>query len=420
MGINKHYDNISAFLRVLEQDVNPSLSEYISTIEISIQNNRNERDKLLFVRIEKSRQVHSLRNNTFVRKGNSTVRIGGNELVRLYQERGVALFEDEVSNLNTLNDDIDIDLLHRYMKDTGSREKDDEQFLKNHTFLVSKDGTFYFTKSFILLFGKNPFLLLKSKCNIKISHYYGNEITYSGEPNLKEKPFSIYGSLLSQIEQAVDYFRKSVRRSPIKLEGATFKSKLLIPEWVFQEAITNAVIHRSYFEQRDIQVRFFDNRIEIESPGAYPGHITSQNIQQEQFARNPVIQDSLNKFANSPNVDIGEGVNRMFKVMASHNLYEPYYVSESHNKHSVVVVLFNLLKTRHWDTISEYLDKYGRIKSQDARRITGINDSNEMKREFDRWMTSGLIIRRGKKRGAYYIKNDDNRLGYITKIASKK
>lgn len=64
----------------------------------------------------------------------------------------------------------------------------------------------------------------------------------------------------------MDYFRSIVKSAPPKLKGATFNSSILIPERAFQEVVTNAVIHRNYAIQNDIQVRIFDDRIEVESP----------------------------------------------------------------------------------------------------------------------------------------------------------
>jgi len=37
----------------------------------------------------------------------------------------------------------------------------------------------------------------------------------------------------------------------------------------------------------DVHVRVFDNRVEVESPGRLPAHVTPENILEERFARNP-------------------------------------------------------------------------------------------------------------------------------------
>jgi len=211
---------------------------------------------------------------------------------------------------------------------------------------------------------------------------------------------------LHQIEKTIKYFRDIVKNSPPKLSGAAFSPSVLIPEWAFQEAITNAVIHRNYFIQDDIQVRFFDDRIEIESPGTYPGHITVSNIRSERFARNPLILRTLNRFQTAPNLDIGEGVDRMFKIMRERNLYEPLYFPPSIRPNSVLLILFNLQRIEYWDTVSKYLDKHYRITNSEARRITGIKDTLKMSRLLKSWVDKGLLQKVGEKakKVVYYIK----------------
>lgn len=46
------------------------------------------------------------------------------------------------------------------------------------------------------------------------------------------------------------------------------------PEFVRQEIIVNAVTHRAYsIAGTDIQIKMFDNRIVVESPGKLPGMV---------------------------------------------------------------------------------------------------------------------------------------------------
>jgi ATP-dependent DNA helicase RecG len=86
------------------------------------------------------------------------------------------------------------------------------------------------------------------------------------------------------------------------------------PQEALHEILTNAVLHRDYSVAADVQVRIFDNRVEIESPGTLPGHVTVKNIAKTQFARNPKIVRLINKFKNPPNKDVGEGINTACKL----------------------------------------------------------------------------------------------------------
>jgi len=394
IGISENTDNVSEFLKLLEKEIDPPLRLW-NKFELDITNTAKVPDKLLVVNIKKSNDVHSLKNgDTFVRRGKQNIKIGSTEIIRLKYEKGAIKFEDEPSGKKTL-EDFDINLLNIYKRDTQSEGEDDWQFLKDNGLAIKQNGTFELTKAGILIFAKNPSVVLGSKCGVKVSHYYGTKPTYSGEPNFVSRPFTIEGPLLHQIQKPLEYFRNVVKKSPPKLSGSVFRSSLLIPEWAFQEAITNAVIHRNYFVQDDIQVRFFDDRIEIESPGSYPGHITVGNIRFERFARNPLILRTLNRFQAAPNLDIGEGVDRMFKVMREQNLYEPLYFPPSIRPNSVLLILLNLQRIGYWDTVSKYLDKHYRITNSEARRITSVSDTLKMSRLLKSWVAKGLLEKMG-------------------------
>ena len=101
----------------------------------------------------------------------------------------------------------------------------------------------------------------------------------------------------------------------IKRMGPTGLVAITYPHETLHEIITNAVIHRDYSIADDVHVRIFDNRIEVQSPGRLPAHITPDNILNERFARNGAIVRLLNKFPNPPNRDVGEGLNTAFEKM---------------------------------------------------------------------------------------------------------
>ena len=342
VGISENPDKVSELKKLVRVEFDPPLQQFIGFSEEEIENKDGEADKLLVIRVQKSNDIHSLKSgDTFVRRGSQSVKIGAQEILRLRYEKGSIKFESEDSKVDSL-DELDPVLLDQYKKDTDSQSQDTWQFLKDNGLALNRKGSFTLTNAGALLFGKNPAVLLSSKCSIKVSHYYGKKPTFTGEPNFVRRPFTLEGPLIKQIGDAIDYFRRVVRESAPKLQGATFNPSFLIPEWVFQEAVANAVIHRNYHVQDDVHVRFFDDRIEVESPGTYPAHVTFYNLRLERFARNPLIQRVLSRFREAPNLDIGEGVDRMFELMKENNLYEPVYFPPRLRPNSVLV-FFNAI-----------------------------------------------------------------------------
>jgi len=139
------------------------------------------------------------------------------------------------------------------------------------------------------------------------------------------------------------------------------------------------VLHRDYSIPADVQVRIFDDRIEVESPGRLPGHITEENILREQSARNPKLVRLINKFPDPPNKDVGEGLNTAFEAMRKLRLEEPE-IEES--EHSVTVYIRHTALASAHDTVMAYLEKNGEITNRIARELTGIRSENSMKNVF--------------------------------------
>lgn len=145
------------------------------------------------------------------------------------------------------------------------------------------------------------------------------------------------------------------------------------------EIITNAVLHRDYSILKDIQIRIFTNRIEIESPGKLPGHITLENILCEQYSRNPKIIRLISKFPSPPNKDVGEGLNTAFRAMQEMQLKPPVIV-ETDN--SVIVTIKHERLADAETIVLDYLKEHETINNSIARSLTGITDSNKMKKIF--------------------------------------
>jgi ATP-dependent DNA helicase RecG len=182
----------------------------------------------------------------------------------------------------------------------------------------------------------------------------------------------------------------------IKKLTASGMEPVLYPEEALHEIITNAVLHRDYSIAADIQVRIYDNRIEIESPGKFPGHVTPENVLNEQFARNPKIVRLINKFPDAPNKDVGEGLNTAFEAMEKLRLKRPL-IEEREN--SVLVTLRHESLGSPEQLVIEYMEGHEEITNPIGREITGIKSENAMKRVFYRLKERNLLEQVPEKRG---------------------
>jgi ATP-dependent DNA helicase RecG len=183
--------------------------------------------------------------------------------------------------------------------------------------LLTKDMP---TVAGILLFSEEPQGLIPKHCGIKVYRYATQE-TEGFRDVLTFVPITVEGCLYEQIKKAVSVTISETEKIPHL--GAGGLEKIKYPHETLHEIITNAVIHRDYSLADDIHVRIFDNRIEVQSPGRLPAHVTPKNILDQRFARNGAIVRLLNKFPDPPNRDVGEGLNTAFERMHQLGLKEP-------------------------------------------------------------------------------------------------
>jgi ATP-dependent DNA helicase RecG len=237
----------------------------------------------------------------------------------------------------------------------------------------------------VLLFSDEPQAIIPKHCGVKIYRYKTKDVEGTRD-TLAFDPITIEGCLYEQIKIAVAKTIDIVEDIP-KVGGEGLEL-IRYPKEAIHEIITNALLHRDYSIKSDVHIRIFDNRIEIQSPGKLPGHVTVHNILSEQYARNGAIVRIINKFPNAPNKDVGEGLNTAFQAMAKLRLQPP----EIHQKdNSVLINIKHESLASVEASIIRYLNSNDTITNKIARGITGIRSEATIKQAFDKLRSKGLI-----------------------------
>ncbi len=109
------------------------------------------------------------------------------------------------------------------------------------------------------------------------------------------------------------------------------------PASVIREAVLNALAHRDYgLAGATVDITVWDDRLEIQSPGSLPGHITLENMRAEHYSRNRRIMQVLKLLGLVE--EYGEGVDRMIVEMEARLLEPPVFAP---TPSSVTVTLRN-------------------------------------------------------------------------------
>jgi len=239
----------------------------------------------------------------------------------------------------------------------------------------------------VILFADEPQAIIPKRCGIKIYRYRTKEDQGTRE-TLAFDPLTVEGHAYAQIREAVAQTTAVVE--DIRKLGDQALESVRYPPEALHEIITNAVLHRDYSIADDIHIRVFDNRIEVESPGRLPAHITVKNILDERFARNGNLVRIINKFPDAPNKDVGEGLNTAFAAMTKLGLKAPT-IEERDN--SVLVAIRHEALASPEEAILIYLEDHESIRNKVAREITHISADYIVKDIFGRLVARGLIER---------------------------
>lgn len=316
----------------------------------------------------------------YVRRGAASLPVTTPEAIRrLEYAKGIASFEKEA--VNTSKEVITESAVTReYLKHVVPTAEP-EPWLKKQSLLRDDRPTV----AGVLLLSEEPQAALPKRCGVKVYRYKTREAEGFRDV-LAFNPITVEGCLYDQIKEAV---AKTIEiAESIPRMGEQGLENIQYPRETLHEIITNAVIHRDYSIADDVHIRIFDNRIEVQSPGRLPAHVTVKKILDERFARNGAIVRLLNKFPDPPNKDVGEGLNTAFAKMHELGLKDPQ-IEERDN--DVLVVIRHEALASPEESIMKYLEANKTIKNKKARDVANVRMDYQMKEIFRRMQEKGLI-----------------------------
>lgn len=168
------------------------------------------------------------------------------------------------------------------------------------------------------------------------------------------------------------------------------------PKVAWYEALVNACVHRCYsngLKNMVVFVKMFDNRLEIESPGPFLPHVTSENLYGTSHPRNPKLMHAMYfmKYVKMA----AEGTRKMRDTMKEMQLPEPKFSQKEISYSRVRVTLTNNIRLRRlWvdadataivgaaliGTLTEneirlvnFIAEHGKINVVEGVRLTGLS-----------------------------------------------
>ena len=381
---------------------------------LSVRNKNGEVDEIILFHIEAEtdRIIRTTNGTTYLRIGDRSKELKGEDLINLEYARNTRRYEDELNKEATL-DDLDFELLKEYKEKISASELSDEQVLKARGFLKEKDNKKYLTNGAVLLFAENT-MQFYPNCRVRFLRYDGNSMQVGERINII-KDINIECSLLKIIPKVKEIVSLQLRDFvTLNKENGRFMVIPEYPEFAWLEGIVNAVTHREYaFEGNYIMVTMYNDRLEITSPGKLPNIVTLENIKETRYSRNPRIARVLTEFGWVR--ELNEGVKRIYEDMKMFFLDAPQY-SEPNN--SVKLILKNniiMRKLRQSDklenTIGEeiwskldmtdkkiilYIANRGKANRKELEEETG-KSATTINKRIKKLIEDNIVVRVGDK-----------------------
>ncbi|NQU82848.1 MAG: putative DNA binding domain-containing protein [Parcubacteria group bacterium] len=317
-GIQNYSIKEERFLGFPSQWIIPPIK--FSTKEIACKNHQNKNDKIILIEVEPSDIAHANRKDEmYLRMGDKNIKLNFEQRQLLVHDKGMTHYElSKVKNITT--QDLNEKLIKKYTNQIQCSSIN--QLLTGRNLATLKNGELSLNLAGILLFAKQPEKWL-DYARIRFLRYEGlTEKT--GERINITKDIKIFGPLPIQIRKTEELLNSILREFTTLNKEGKFVTTPEYPKFAWYEAIVNAVVHRGYDRGgADIQIKMFDDRLEIISPGRFPGLVREENIRDVHFSRNPKIARVMTEMGFVR--ELGEGVNRMIEEMKKANLPEPSF-----------------------------------------------------------------------------------------------
>ncbi len=368
-GIDRIGSHINAWRQAPIDFTLPVVPARARTIECI--NDQGNPDHLFVVEIDCSDKVHAnKRDGVFLRVGDETRRLTFAQRQELLFDKGQSSFESTIVKEATW-DDLDTELLDQYAN--ALRHPDPKRLLIARGLMTPRNEL---TVGSILLFGNDP-QALYPEAYIRVLKYQGIERGVGARLQLVED-FRCEGPIPIMLGEAQDKVAGWVPGRRALGPGGRFERVGLLPRDAWLEGVVNAVIHRSYSMMGDhVRIEIFDDRIEIESPGRFPGIADPHDpFSVTRFARNPRIARVCSDLNFGQ--ELGEGIKRIFEEMKIAGLIEPVYQQSSG---SVRLTLNSSLIDRHLEnrlprdarTIVRLIRENDRVSTGDLISATGLS-----------------------------------------------
>ncbi len=217
--------------------------------------------------------------------------------------------------------DIDLEAVREYMRlATGqgrrsfAEDEDPWRVLKKLELIKSEEEI---TRAAILLFGKTP----QSPLTQAVVHAG----RFREKVHIMDNRM-IDGSIIEQVEETVGFIKKNMHVR-FEITGNPQRKEIWdYPLPALREAVVNAIVHRDYGDTADIQIKMFEDALQIWSPGFLPYNVTVGDLFDPEHTSKPRNKLIAQTFYDLGLIErYGSGIQRILDACIEENLPTPIF-----------------------------------------------------------------------------------------------
>lgn len=257
------------------------------------------------------------------------------------------------------------------------------------------------TRAALLLFGKTPTRFYPSAF-VKLGRFRS--------PTLIVDDREVSGTLLNQVEETMAWLRERLQ-TRFEVTGRPRREVIWeYPLEAVREGVINAVCHRDYLSTGNIQVRLYDDRLEIWNPGGLPAPLKPADLlrDHDSIPRNPKIAAAF--FVAGLIEQWGTGTIRMAAALKEAGHSPPKFDAGTAGRFRVILREGPTIKARLQEMglnnrqlqLIAYVREHGKITNRACRQLTGLSDEAARK-EITGLLDLGILEQVGKGRSTAYV-----------------
>lgn len=206
-------------------------------------------------------------------------------------------------------------------------------------------------------------------------------------------------SILTQYMKAVEFYNENYKEEVI--DGIVRRTRELVPEKAFREAVANALVHRTWDIDANVHISMFDDRIEVISVGGLPFGMSREEYLRGGVSvlRNPIL---ANVFYRLHYIEaFGTGVLRIRNAYREYNENPEFEITDNTIRITLPVLNRVPQMTREEKKIYDVLSGHRILSSSEIASELGFTKS-KTNRLLNRLVDEHIVVKSGQSRGTRY------------------